>query len=291
MALCPNLMYLSNIVEHGSFAGAAAELRITPSTLSRAIHRLEHDVGMALVLRSGRGIELTPAGRLLADHSRLAVRQLRIGLREAQLAGTKLIRVGLLRSLGSDYMPAVVGSFAASHPGVQFSLREGSSDSLADMLIEREIDLAMIAPPPEHPEIAATVLFEQRIEVVVAAGTRLADRTSLDARELAGENLILAASGYATRIVADHLFEAAGIRPNIIFETDNMEMAVALVASGVGIAISPPTAGANAGVVRVPLIDPEARRDVAVCWLAGPAPGGQVADFLDHVRSYPVDKY
>ncbi|XVQ07661.1 LysR family transcriptional regulator [Spirillospora sp. CA-255316] len=290
LALCPTLVHLSSVVEHGSFAAAATELRMTPSTLSRGIRRLENDLGMALVLRSGRGIELTPAGRLLGEHARLALRQMRIGLREARMAGRKLVRVGLLRSLGSDYMPAVVGGFAASRPDVQFSLREGSSDGLADMLVEREIDIAMIAPPPERSDISATVLFQQRIDVVVAAGTRLAGRTSVDVGELAGENLILAESGYASRTAADHLFEAAGVRPKVIFETDNMEMAVALAAAGVGVAIAPPTAGVNVDVVRVPLSDPAARRDVAVCRLAGLDPAGHVADFLDYVRSYPVGK-
>ncbi|QIZ37692.1 LysR family transcriptional regulator [Saccharopolyspora sp. ASAGF58] len=288
MALCPNLLYLSSIVEYGSFAAAAAELRMTPSTLSRGIRRLENELGMALVLRSGRSIELTPAGRLLAEHSRLALRQVRIGLREARLTGTKLVRVGLLRSLGSDYMPAVVGSFAARWPDVEFSLREGSSDGLAEMLVEREIDVAMIAPPPERPEIAATVLFEQRIDVVVAAGTRLAGRASLDVRELAGENLILSESGYAARAVADRMFESVGLHPKVIFETDNMEMAVSLAAAGVGVAVAPPTARGNDGVVRVPLTDPAARRDVAVCRLAGVALARHVADFLDHVTSYPA---
>lgn len=82
------------------------------------------------------------------------------------------------------------------------------------------------------------------------------------------------------------LFESAGVQPKVIFETDNMEMAVALAAAGVGIAIAPPTAGVNVDIVRVPLTDPAARRDVAVCWLAGLTPVEHVADFLDHVRSF-----
>ncbi len=155
VTLCPNLAYLAMIVERGSFTAAATELQITPSTLSRAVRRLEHELGLELAVRQGRGIELTASGQLLAMHARSALEQIRNGLREAVLASSApVIRIGLLRSLGSDYMPTVVGDFALERPAIQFSFREASGTQLERMLLEREIDIALVAPPPVHEEIA-----------------------------------------------------------------------------------------------------------------------------------------
>jgi DNA-binding transcriptional LysR family regulator len=277
------------IVEHGSFTAAASELQITPSTLSRAIRRLEHDLGLELAVRHGRGIELTAPGQLLAMHARTAVDQIRNGLREAVLASSALmIRIGLLRSLGSDYMPTVVGDFALERPTIQFSFREASGLRLERMLLEREIDIALVAPPPVHEGIGTTVLFEQRIDLVVAADSALAACSSIDLSTLADESFILSESGYDTRSVADRLFATAGFEPRVILETDDMAMAVALAAAKIGIALAPPTPEARGHVIRVPLNDPQARRNVAVCHLRDRPMAPHVSDFLQHVIAHPA---
>jgi DNA-binding transcriptional LysR family regulator len=289
LALCPNLAYLAMIIEQGSFAAAAAELRMTPSTLSRAIRRLEHELGLELAVRQGRSIELTTSGVFLARHARIALEQMRSGLRDAVLASSQpVIRIGLLRSLGSEYVPTVVGDYIANRPDVQFSFREASGTDLEKMLLDREIDIALVAPPPRHDEIATTVLFEQSIDIVVAADSPLARRPSIDLATLADENFILSVIGYDTRAVADTLFESAGFRPKVILETDDMAMSVALAAAKVGIALAPPTPEAHGDVIRVPLNDPRTRRNVAVCHLIGAPLASHVEDFLQHLIAHPA---
>jgi DNA-binding transcriptional LysR family regulator len=289
LALCPNLAYLAMIVEQGSFAAAAAELRMTPSTLSRAIRRLEHELGLELAVPHGRSVELTTPGMFLARHARIALEQMRSGLRDAVLASSRLvIRIGLLRSLGSEYVPTVVGDYIAHRPDVQFSFREAGGTDLETMLLDREIDIALVAPPPRHDGIAATVLFEQSIDIVVAPDSPLARRPSIDLSTLADESFILSVSGYDTRAVADNLFESAGFRPKVILETDDMAMSVALAAAKVGIALAPPTPEALGEVIRVPLNDPRARRHVAVCHLIGAALAPHIADFLNHLIAHPA---
>lgn len=284
LALSPNLAYLTKVIDCGSFTAAAAELKMTPSTLSRSIRRLEHDIGIELAVRHGRAAELTPAGLLLAQQARVAVNQVRTGLREAALASARpVIRIGLLRSLGSEYVPTVVGTFAGEHPGVQFSFREASGTRLAQMLVDREIDIALIAPPPEMAEVVATVLFEQTIDVVVSNQSRWAREQSVDLAALADENFILSERGYDARAVADKLFETAGFRPKVILETDDMAMAVGLAAASMGVALAPPTPEALGHVTRVSLNDPRARRHVAVCRLKEASSVPLVSDFVQHV--------
>lgn len=289
LSLCPNLAYLAMIVERGSFTAAAAALGMTPSTLSRAIRRVEHELRIELAVPKGRSIELTPAGMFLAQHAQIALQHVGTGLREAVLASSNpVVRIGLLRSLGSHYVPTVVGDYVKKFPAVQFSFRQASGTQLEQMVRDRAIDLALVAPPSTHPDITAIELFEQRIEVVVAAGSRWANRSQIDLADLADESFILSERGYDARTVADRLFEAAGVQPNVILETDDMAMAVALAAANVGIAITPPTPEALGDVARVSLQDPLARRTVAVCHLSEPAPGAHVRDFLQHLIDHPA---
>lgn len=289
LTLCPNLAYLAMIVERGSFTAAATALGMTPSTLSRAIRRVEHDLRIELAVPKGRSIELTAAGQFLAQHAQIALQHVSTGLREAVLASSSpVVRIGLLRSLGSHYVPTVVGDYVKKIPSVQFSFRQASGTQLQQMLLDRAIDLALIAPPPVQPSITAIELFEQRIEVVVAAGSRWAGHSHIDLADLAEESFILSDRGYDARTVADKLFEAAGVQPNVILETDDMAMAVALAAANVGIAITPPTPEALGDVVRVSLQDPLARRTVAVCHLAEPALNPHVDDFLRYLVEHPA---
>ena len=290
LALCPNLAYLATIVERGSFTAAATTLGMTPSTLSRAIRRVERELRIQLAVPKGRSIELTPAGMFLAQHTRIALEHVGTGLREAVLASSNpVVRIGLLRSLGTHYVPTVVGDYVKDVPAVQFSFRQASGTQLEQMLLDRAIDLALIAPPSTHPRINAIDLFEQHIDVVVAAGSRWAGHSHIDLAELAGESFILSERGYDARTVADRLFTAAGVQPNVILETDDMAMAVALVAANVGIAITPPTPEALGDVVRVALQDPLARRTVSVCHLADVGLNPHVREFLGFLINHPAN--
>lgn len=289
LALCPNLVYLAAIVERGSFTSAATTLGMTTSTLSRAIRRLEHDLGIELALPRGRSIELTEAGLFLAHHAQIAIQDVGTGLREALLASSSpVVRIGLLRSLGSHYVPTIAGDYLKQVPSVQFSFHQASGKQLEQMLLDRTIDLALVAPPPSHPKVVTTDLFEQRIEVVVAPESRWARFSEIDLADLADESFILSERGYDSRTVADKLFEAAGVRPNVILETDDMAMAVALAAANVGIAITPPTPEALVDAVRLPLQSPLARRTVAVCHLANAALSQHVREFLRFLVDHPA---
>lgn len=288
LALSPNLAYLATIVEHGSFAGAAAHLKMTPSTLSRAIRRLEHQLDIELAVRNGRSIDLTKAGQLLAGHARLAADQVRQGVREAGQAGSRrVIRIGLLQSLGADYVPAVVGQFVAGHPEVQFFFREDSGAHLEQMLLDGEIDIALLAPAPVNAAFTSTVLFEQRIDLVVAAESPWAQRGVVRLADLADENFIMTESGFGVRDLVDKLFEAAGYQPKTILETTNLTMATALAAAGVGMALAPPMPDGVTGVARVPIDDPMARRDVAICRLSAVAAISHLREFERFVINHP----
>ncbi|MDF2824746.1 MAG: transcriptional regulator, LysR family [Mycobacterium sp.] len=289
LSLSPNLVYLALIVEHGSFAAAAARLQMTPSTLSRAVRRLEHELHLELAVRDGRAITLTTAGEVLANHARLAVEQMRQGLNEASQAGGRpVIRVGLLQSLGADYVPAVVSDFLADHPDVQFFFREESGYRLEQMLVDGEIDLALIAPPPDNDALVSAVLFPQHIDVVVAQDSVLARRSTVDLRELEQENFILTESGYGIRDVVDALFRTAGYEPKVIMETTNLAMAAALAAAKIGVALGPPMPDGITGVVRIPVADETARRDVAICTRKSTAPSPHLDAFVEHVRTHPA---
>lgn len=291
LALCPALTYLAELRERGSFSAVATALRVTPSTVSRAVRRLEGDLRLELVIQSGRGIELTTAGRRLADNASLAVHQVRRGLQEAAMAESDVvIRVGLLESLGFSYVPIVAADFVAKNPRVQFTFREGSGTAVIRMLEDREIDAAVISPAPEGHRFNVHGLFEQRIGIIVAAGSALAEQATVDLSDLSDENFVLAQRGYHLREVADRLFEPMSYRPRVILETSNLAMAAGLAAAGMGVALAPPTPHLSSSAVMVPLSDPMAGRRVAIVTLAQPACSKEVAEFVQHVITHPANQ-
>lgn len=249
---------------------------------------MEKDIGMELFVPAGRNVQLSPAGLELATRAQGVLLQLKEGLQAARLLSKRkpILRVGLLRSLGSDYMPRMVQGFAPAHAHIQFAFREGSGKRLEELLLSHEIDLALVAPPLSRPDISTVDLFEQRIDAVVANTSHLASLSSIDLGNLSDESFILPETGYGSRSITDMLFERAGIRPNVILETDDMTMAVAMAAAGIGIALTPPTPTAHTGAVRVPLSDTQARRTVAACHLTTTQLPAHCKDFLKHLRSH-----
>ncbi|MGV9868638.1 LysR family transcriptional regulator [Rhodococcus koreensis] len=284
MAMATNLLYLSELARRGSFIAAATELGVTPSTLSRAMRKMENDLSMELFITHGRNIRLSPEGIELAKQSERALTHVETGLHNAALMGrTKVIlRVGLLRSLGADYMPEMVRTFVPL-ANMKFAFREGSTATLTEMVRSRDIDLAVVSPPPSDPEITVTTLFEQRMDLVVAAGSALASQESIDLRDVAEEDFILPETSYGSRSVSNSLFERAGVRPSVILETDDMAMAVAMAGAGIGVALAPPTPAVQTDAVRIPLRDPQARRIVACCHMTTSTLSPHGAAFLRHL--------
>ncbi|MFC9086720.1 LysR family transcriptional regulator [Nocardiopsis dassonvillei] len=304
--LAPRLRMVAAVAATEHITQAAEALGTPQPTLSRALARTQEELGMALVERTGRGVRLTRAGRLLLPHVERALADLRQGL--AELTGAEEGRVALtfLPTLGVEVVPALLRGFRAQHPGVRFSLTQEPWSESLHRLTAGGADLALTSPLPSGQGLAAATLHTQVLRLVVPEQHPLAQQRQTPDDAAAGqeagtappgvtvtaaarEEFILLKPGRGVRHLTDRIVEQAGFTPRVAFEADDIATARGLVAAGLGVSVLPARPkGPLSGTVELGIEGVDARRPIGVVWPQQGSGGGYeppaVALFRDHVR-------
>ncbi|MDQ4115446.1 MAG: LysR family transcriptional regulator, partial [Actinomycetota bacterium] len=206
--LAPRLHQFVAVARAEHMTRAAQRIGVPQPTLSRAMTRLEADLGVALFARSGRAIRLTPAGRTLLASAEAALAELAAAADE--LTGDAdpargRVTLGFLSTLGTDAVPRLLRAFRDAHPGIRIELVQGRHAVLLDRLRDGVADLVLTSPLPDEPGLVATALAEEEIRLAVPSGHRL-HRTGPDGGprpvslgEVAGEPFLAFAPGYGLR--------------------------------------------------------------------------------------------
>jgi DNA-binding response OmpR family regulator/DNA-binding transcriptional LysR family regulator len=290
-ALAPRLRQFVAVAHEEHLTRAADLLGVPQPTLSRAIARLEAELGVPLFARPGRSVKLTRHGRLLLEGAERAVATLTGHLQlladEADPARGR-VALAFLHTLGTEAVPRMLRDFRAINPGIRFALVQGSADMLLTRLRAGEVDLCLTAPLPDQPDMVARSLDSQRIDLVVPAGHRLARRHGVRLAEAAAEDFICMKPGYGLRVITDELCHAAGFEPRIAFEGEEAATCQGLVGAGLGVSLLPATLGAVADpdVVALTITAPRAARTVGLVWMAERPLVPPVAAFRDFALGY-----
>jgi molybdate transport repressor ModE-like protein len=258
-----SLLILRTIADQGSITAAASELGFSQPALSQQVRRAEARAGTPLVERTGRGIRLTPAGRVLARHGAAVATALEAARGElADLRGLRSGRVRLTAfpSASPTLVPAFMAAMAERHPGVRVSFVEAEPPEAVAAVREDRADLALTFSyagdrSDPHRESArgleVTTIGGDPMHVVLPARHPLADDEVVDLAELAGDPWIAGCPRCRGHLL--ELCDAAGFAPRIAVETDNFLAVEEMVASGLGVAVLPglavQSAGARAGIV------------------------------------------
>src|SRR5919112_1858518 len=241
--------------------------------VSRALSRLEAEVGTPLLHRTGRVLRPTHAGAVFKRHVDNLLHELDDGLaavNELHDPETGTVRLAFQLSLGASLVPDLVASFRRTHPHVRFVL-EQSHDALGSSLIAGgRTDLEFTSRRPRNPEVEWRHLVTQRLDLAVPSAHRLAGRDAVALAELAGEDFVMLRPAWGLRALTDALCEEAGFTPRVAFEGDDLRVVSGFVAAGLGVAVMPAdddtVTGTRDGLRMVPLSDEGASRDVGVAW-------------------------
>ncbi|MEU3502094.1 LysR substrate-binding domain-containing protein, partial [Streptomyces hundungensis] len=193
MALAPRLAYFAGVARHEHVTRAAHELGVPQSTLSRAMVRLEEDLGVALFARKGRTVALTAAGRTFlgsAERALAEVGRAAESVRADADPGTGKVAFGFLHTMGSETVPGLIRAFRVDHPRVRFTLVQNYGEAMIERLRAGELDLCLTSPVPDAPDLAARRLDEQRLRLVVPDDHRLASRKRVRLAEAADETFV-----------------------------------------------------------------------------------------------------
>ncbi|MDI5965651.1 LysR family transcriptional regulator [Streptantibioticus silvisoli] len=266
MSLCPDLVRFAAVARLEHLSGAADELGVPQSTVSRSVARLERAVGCPLFDREGRGLRLTRQGRVFLGRVRTALDEIAVGADELRRATDRPgeIALGFLPALGTAPVPQLVSWFRARRPGVRFRLVQSNAEGLLARLRSGEVDLCLTSPLPDEPDVTATPVAREPLRLVVPAGHRLAGRGAVRLADAAGEDFVMATAGYGLRRLVDDLCAAAGFTPRVAFEGAEISTIRGFVAAGLGVAVLPPPSVATPGLVDLPLTEPTAHRTVGL---------------------------
>jgi LysR family transcriptional regulator, hca operon transcriptional activator len=241
-----HLRYFVAVAEEGSLTVAAEKrLHTAQPSLSRQMRDLEQELGVTLMNRVPRGIELTAAGRVFLDHARIALLQVEAAHRAAAAAGSSFA-LGFLTGYEMDWLPPVMSLLREKLPSTEIVIySQSSSPELAAGLMAGKIDLAFLRQEKNTPGLDYRLLVNDPLVVLMPAGHRLAVKDVVSPQDFAGETLIGVPkhNAPALRNVTDSYGARQGIDMTPDHEALNLAMAISLVVSTGGIALMPLYAG------------------------------------------------
>ncbi|MBA8926154.1 DNA-binding transcriptional LysR family regulator [Kutzneria viridogrisea] len=235
------LRYFLAVAEELHFTHAAERLFIAQPALSKAIRRLERELGFPLFIRNRQGVALTVAGQAMVPAARAALAELAEGVRAAraaQRAGSRVLRVGYHSSIGSPLLKPIIDGFTRRCPGWRVELRLCDWTDPAGAVLDARCDIALLRLPlPGQDELETRTLRWDPRWVALAADHRLVARESVRLSDLAGETFVaLPASSGPFRdfwLALDQVPRA----PRIGIEVANAEDYFEAIAAGHGIAM------------------------------------------------------
>lgn len=245
MELTP-LRYFRSIAQHGHMTRAARAVGVSQPALSAVVRKLEEEVGAELLHRTGRGVELTEAGRVFLSHAEDALRRVDAGTQAVrELLGLERgsIRVGGGATATTYLLPPVVSAVRKKHPGLRFYVREAGSKAVAQAVESGELDIGIVTLPIGRGgdgEGAAAGLHVERLvrdelRLIVPPRHALAGKGSFKWKDLAGESIVAFEAGTAVRELVDAASSAAGVVLSVVMELRSIESIKQMVAAGIGV--------------------------------------------------------
>jgi LysR family transcriptional activator of glutamate synthase operon len=280
------LRYLVALAEELNFTRAAANEHVAQPALSQQVRRLEDELGLPLVERTTRQVALTSAGELLVVRARRILAELEsISDEMESLRGvdTGHVTIGSMHTMGPIDLSLALAIFYERHPRVGLTVREASSEEMAEMLRIDELDLAFLSVTErvESHGLGLHQLLSEELVVLLPPGHPLAGQ-QVRMADLSQESFISFRPGARLRELLVAAGREAGFEPQVTVESNESRRIRRLVARGLGVAVLPRSdAEETSGDVAVAsLIQPALRRDITLAWREGRRHPPAAAAFL-----------
>jgi DNA-binding transcriptional LysR family regulator len=236
------LEILQAIAETGSFTACGRKLHVSQSAISRQIALLEEELGEQLFLRVGRQVRMTPAAEALVQLGQRVFQDVRETV-DAVTDRTRELRGALRLSGGMTVclyvFPPLVKQLRRAHPKLDVRMTVATAGRSVEEIRAGRVDAGLLTLPVDEPDLVTLPVLREELLLVTMPGHRLAKRRKIVAQDLAGEPFVLFEAGSGTRRVIDRFFLAENIEPNVVMDTENVEIIKAMVKTGLGIGIVP----------------------------------------------------
>ncbi len=223
------LKHLLAVAEHGCFVKAAESIHITQSGLSRSIANLEARLGVPLLVRKAKGVELTPFGSVVMNRAQFIVNEVSKSVLEVRALETGQaghVRMAITQNYAHYLIPDVLSILQKERPNLTFEVITGGFMDLVQMVREGAIDLAfgLLGPIDDTSELEISHLREHHASVIANARHPLAHQAKVSAQELSAARwATIRSAGFNRNFI--HFFDQRGLpRPIQTMKTDSIDL-------------------------------------------------------------------
>jgi DNA-binding transcriptional LysR family regulator len=280
------LRYLEAVARRRSFTQAALELHIAQSALSQQVGRLERELGVELLRRTTRRVEVTEAGELVLARARRALAEadgVRADLDALQGLVRGTLRLGGVPPIGRTHPAALIAEFTRDYPGVAVTVHEDVAYTLLDELRDGGLDLVIALVDPDPLDgLDGVRLHDEELVLITAHDHVLARAHRVRVERLARERLVAYGAGSALRSTLLALVPEA----RIVAEANDQTTVRELTARGLGVALMPHSVVAqHTDRLEIRPLSPRQTLPVSMVWRAGERPTPAAQAFREHVLS------
>lgn len=231
------------VVEHGSFSEAARFMGLSQPAVTMQIQALESDLGVTLLERRYRRVEMTEAGRALLPYARAVLGQLEAAREEIEHISGSVgghLRIAASTTPGQYVLPKLLGSFLREHPDAGVSLRIHDTAEVVDAVESGEAHLGMTGAPIPGARVEQAQTGHDRLVLVCPPDSHLIDSESLTLADIAEEPFIVRENGSGTRMVFEETLRADNVEPSelrVVLELGTSEAIVNAVEGGMGVGV------------------------------------------------------
>jgi DNA-binding transcriptional LysR family regulator len=236
------------IARLGNMRRAANTLSISQPALTARLQALEEELTAPLFQRTHTGMSLTPAGRAFLPHAERAIEAVRSGaslVRELEFGVIGEFALAVAPAVSAYVLPEILVRFTERHPEVRLRVRTGHSEMILDLVARGEVELGIVRQLHDE-RFRSTPLYEDELVLIARPDHPFAQAGRVDVSEIKHAQLILFDRTSSYYDLTNALFRAAGVVPRGVTEVDNIEGAKRMVERGLGVALLPGTAVADA---------------------------------------------
>jgi DNA-binding transcriptional LysR family regulator len=282
------------VAELGNFTRAAERQRVAQPALSQQVRDLEKELGIRLLDRTTRRVELTEGGREFRNAAVKIIEELEAAARNAQdLASRRRGRVIVAAPplLAAVVLPPAIADFRAKHPGIQVVIVDARADQIVESVRSGEVDCGLGTFRSGEEGINAMPLARDSLMFFCASVHPLAGADKIPWRDLKGLPLITLTRASGIRLLVEIGFESVELPLSPAFEVSHVTTALAMVEAELGIAVLPTyawTAARTEKVSVVPLVEPVIARDIVMITQAARSISPAVSAFARFLGKHTI---
>ncbi|MFC4171313.1 LysR family transcriptional regulator [Microvirga sp. GCM10011540] len=288
-----DLHTLQVISETGSMAKAAGRLAVSQPAISKAVANLEHTLGVPVLDRTPRGVEVTAYGRALLRHAAVVFDDLRQGIAEIQFLRDPTqgeLRIGAPEPI-TQVLSVIINDALAATPNIRFQVMVGDTAVLFEALRERQLDVALTRIPERRTEddLETEVLFQDPL--VVAAGTHnsWARQRRVSLADLVDQPWVLPPADTVLGRFGAEIFRARGLEPpRASVVTPSLQLRLSLMSSGPHLSLLPKAmlrfSSVQPAIAAIRLELPETERPVGLVRVKGRSMSPVLGTFVEQAR-------